>query len=349
MRSLPMSKVQAWERWLAKRWFGGEWHTRRGAIACSLGMLGLRWCEVERSEVRDHDVGSGLLYVRTGKRGLPRSIEAPPGLLRAALEMRGEVRSTSDRVFVTKAGRPMVYSDQRRFTARATVAVFGRDFSFHCFRHTAACRVWDRTHDVLAVQRFLGHRSLAWTNAYLKSIRVVEVGGPVAFCGGSSVGPRLFDPDGQVAAKAAEVKEERGGPGLAAVQAKMEEEMRAAFEREERRATSMVEAFKAKAAEVKEEPGGPGLAATQAKMMGEMRAAFEREEAKRAAGIEAAKKRAASEKWGHRTSARTVRIVEAERRRKGLPPLFPAAREEERDWFDEWMDAGGSEGTMPGE
>lgn len=139
---------------------------------------------------------SGALFVRTGKRGRPRTIEAPGRMLAAAIELRARVAGGDDRVFVTGKGRAMVYQDIRRFVARSTERVFGRAFSFHCFRHTAAVRVWERTHDVLVVQRYLGHKSLVWTNAYLCTLCPPLIGGPVAFAGGGTAAkPRLYDPD----------------------------------------------------------------------------------------------------------------------------------------------------------
>jgi hypothetical protein len=96
-------------------------------------------------------------------------------------------------MFVTRAGTSLTWLGIRRFVERATRKAFGRSYTFHCFRHTAAVRVYRRTRDVLAVQRFLGHNSLQWTQSYLRSIEVVDVGGPVAFV--EHTGPRLFDPE----------------------------------------------------------------------------------------------------------------------------------------------------------
>lgn len=168
----------------------------------------------------------------------------------------------------------MLHGNVRRFTEKATVAVFGTGYSFHCFRHTAAVRVWERTRDVLAVQRFLGHRSLQWTEAYLRSIRVVEIGGgPVAFCGGTSRGPRLFDPEAKGAARGSGDKRAGDTPGTGGTSRRLEGG-------EEKPATSMLEAFKAKVAEARDVPAG-SVEATRAKMVAAMRAELEREERER--------------------------------------------------------------------
>jgi hypothetical protein len=44
--------------------------------------------------------------------------------------------------------------------------------------------VYEATRDVLAVQRFLGHRSLQWTESYLRSLVAVDVAGMPGFCTG---------------------------------------------------------------------------------------------------------------------------------------------------------------------
>lgn len=196
MVPLPLDRLPEFEAWLAARWNWPSWFVRRGALAVSFGLLGLRWSEVEVMRPGDLFEGTGTLYVRTRKRGRPRMIEGPQGLLAAARRMRAEVVGGEERVFVTARGRGMTYQDVRRFVESCTRRVFGRPFSFHCFRHTAAVRAYARTRDVLAVQRLLGHVSLQWTNSYLAALQVVDVGGPIAFAGGGEVGrPRLFDPD----------------------------------------------------------------------------------------------------------------------------------------------------------
>lgn len=194
---LPGDKLEAFEGWLARRWFDASFYQARGAVACSFGLLGLRWCEVERSRVGDLMPEAPALFVRTGKRGRARTIEANAELLRAAIAMRRRVDGGDDRVFVTREGRGLLYRDIRRFVGRATKEVFGRPFSFHCFRHTAAVRVWQRTRDVLVVQTYLGHKSLVWTQAYLCTLCPPLTGGPVAFSGGGTgAKPRLYDPEG---------------------------------------------------------------------------------------------------------------------------------------------------------
>lgn len=195
MVPLPFDGLLAFEARLVACWSSSSWYRRRGSLACSFGLLGLRWSEVEVVRPGDVSVDAETLFVRTRKRGQPRTIPVTRDLLEAALAMRGAIAGGDDRVFVTRGGRGMVYQDVRRFVARCTRLAFGRPFSFHCFRHTAAVRVYRRTRDVVAVKQYLGHKSLQWTQSYLASLEVVDVGGPVAFAGGGpAVKPKLFVP-----------------------------------------------------------------------------------------------------------------------------------------------------------
>lgn len=195
MIPLPLDRVEAFEERLSEAWWGRSWYSRRNSLACSLGLCGLRWCEVPKCRTKDVRVDPPTLYVRTAKRGRPRLIELCPDLARALVAMReGRDFQPGGRLFVTGGQHVMRYGDQRRFTEKVTLACFGRAYSFHCFRHTAAVRLYRRTRDVLAVQRYLGHKSLQWTEAYLAALHAIDTGGPVAFSAGSRV-LRLFDPE----------------------------------------------------------------------------------------------------------------------------------------------------------
>jgi len=183
MQALPLGRLGGFQAFLRERWFSACVRDRRGAVACSLGLNGLRWAEVRLVRIEDVEVDVGELFVRTAKRGSPRRIPVAVELLRAVLGLRETIREglPVDHLFLDRKGNVCDYQSVRRFVEMATKRVFGRRFSFHCFRHTAAVEVYRRTGDVLAVQRFLGHRSLKWTEAYLRTLTVVDVGGPVVF------------------------------------------------------------------------------------------------------------------------------------------------------------------------
>jgi len=221
MQALPLGRLGGFQAFLRERWFSACVRDRRGAVACSLGLNGLRWAEVRLVRSEDVELDVGELLVRTAKRGSPRRIPVAVELLRAVLGLREAIPEglLGDQLFVDRKGKVCDYQSVRRFVEMATKRVFGRKFSFHCFRHTAAVEVYRRTGDVLAVQRFLGHRSLKWTEAYLRTLTVVDVGGPVVFndrrgdapggAGGGTTdrrsvlpscsvagGLRVFDPEG---------------------------------------------------------------------------------------------------------------------------------------------------------
>ena len=213
---MPREKVDVLEAWLEARWADRSWYATRGALVCSYGMLGLRWSEVARMLRRDLLVERGLLYVRTAKGGPPRHIDVPERLMVATLGWRSLTAAGGERVFVTRQGKGMEWVDQRRFTARVTLGVFGRRYTFHCFRHTAAERSYRRTKDVLQVQKFLGHKSLQWTQTYLSRVVVDRLERPVAFGKEQVFRPKVFDPDDE--ARAVEDGDAAAKPGAAAAE-----------------------------------------------------------------------------------------------------------------------------------
>jgi hypothetical protein len=200
MISLPLDRLPEFERRLERMWLASAapFAKRRDALAISLGLCGLRWEEVSRVLVCDVDVG-GRLAVRTAKGGIERSLPIGARLASAlALIVVGPWRryrvTPRSRIFRSRTGKPLLYAQVKRRLAAWAFAVWGRPFTFHCLRHTAAVRCYNATHDVLAVQRLLGHRSLQWTETYLRSLTCVAVDGLPSFCDSPGVGLRLFDP-----------------------------------------------------------------------------------------------------------------------------------------------------------
>ena len=193
MMPLPSAGVVAFEDFLRERWSSKRYATRRDALACSLGLAGLRWEEVSRVRWTDVDQRDGRLAVRSAKGGIRRIL--PIGVCFASalrlLRFYGGQRFGDEHVFLTLKGKRVAYEHMNRTIRRFTLIVFRRPFTFHCLRHTAAVRMYEATGDVLKVQRFLGHRSLMWTEVYLRSL--VDPGfeeGLPTFCGGVA-GPAL--------------------------------------------------------------------------------------------------------------------------------------------------------------
>ncbi len=185
MLPLPLSMVSGFEDALRARWASTCYATARESLAVSLGLCGLRWEEVSRVRFDDLDGIDGRLLVRSAKGGHRRVL--PIGVtfcaaLRLLASCHGRVL-TSTLVFVSRRGRPLGYTQVARVLGRWTQRFFGRRYSFHCLRHTAACRVYQASRDVLLVQRFLGHRSLMWTAAYLRALEDPGFAGLPAFCG----------------------------------------------------------------------------------------------------------------------------------------------------------------------
>jgi integrase len=81
-------------------------------------------------------------------------------LIRACAEGRGP----DERLFVTESGHRLHATALKRTLAWSTVAEGRR---IHDLRHTAACLWLARGVDVVTVQAWMGHASVATTNLYL--------------------------------------------------------------------------------------------------------------------------------------------------------------------------------------
>jgi len=197
MLALPLEFVPAFESRIEATFLGGTFTKRRDALAIALGLCGLRWEEVSRIEVRDLD--PPRLFVRTAKRGVPRVLPIGDRVSVALAVLVHDSRRwrrlhPRARVFVSGLlARPLSYEQVKRSLRDWTRLVFGRPYTFHCLRHTAAVRCYQASRDVLMVQRLLGHRSLMWTERYLRSLATVEVVGLPGFVDGAVMKPRLFD------------------------------------------------------------------------------------------------------------------------------------------------------------
>jgi integrase len=70
----------------------------------------------------------------------------------------------------TATGRRYTSSQVCHLVEQNMHKVTGDQYTFHSLRHAAARRLWDATHDILAVQRLLGHKTLSQTHVYLQSL-----------------------------------------------------------------------------------------------------------------------------------------------------------------------------------
>jgi site-specific recombinase XerC len=203
MIPIPLDRADRVATCCVRHWSDSSFAIMRDSLAVSLGLCGLRWCEVSRSQMKDVDVVAGTIFVRSGKGGVNRTL--PIGSLFAASLRKLVVRrkrspSTErlDRVFFTNSGEVLAYEHIRRRLADWTKKVCGRSYSFHCLRHTAAVRCYRETGSVLAVSRLLGHRSLRWTDEYLKTLTAIDDRSLPFFTTNTSSIVRLYDPDRKV-------------------------------------------------------------------------------------------------------------------------------------------------------
>lgn len=145
----------------------------RRALAIALGLHGLRGQEVCNLNRSDLDAGRRLLRVKTIKRGRTRILELDPLITRQLVDAnRGATRDS-----------PLLVGPARGRLNRRSMFRYGSWLadvldvrcSFHSLRHTAAHRVYRHTHDVYAVHKMLGHKTLHQTHVYLQSTMPVQV------------------------------------------------------------------------------------------------------------------------------------------------------------------------------
>jgi len=200
MIALPLNLVPTFEARLERAWGHRAWCKARDALAISFGLCGLRWNEVSNMRFRDIDEHEGRLVVRSAKGGIRRTLPVGVHIIEAlrCLTIKQRPKGISERLglcFYSRPGQQLRYEHINRRLRDWTNRVFGRPYTFHCLRHTAAVRVYQETKDVLIVQRFLGHKSLMWTETYLRSLTDPGFVGLPTYCTQSAFKPRLFDPD----------------------------------------------------------------------------------------------------------------------------------------------------------
>lgn len=137
---------------------------RARLVVALMAVQGLRCVEVARLDAADLDAGRRTVTVR-GKADHARTIP-----------LADEVADQLDRWLAGRTAGPVV--GLAPATLSTVVAAWmdaaglkGRPYdgrSAHALRHTAASDLYDRTRDVKAVQRFLGHANVATTDRYLR-------------------------------------------------------------------------------------------------------------------------------------------------------------------------------------
>lgn len=149
------------------------WHVsphrtaRRSAVLLSLGLYGLRRVEIQNLLRQHHDRVGRSLYVPTAKHGIPRRLLLD-GAFSDAIATVIDERLGSVYVFPGTTTGPIALRTLNHIGDN-WLSPYG-PYTLHSLRHTAAVRLYTATRDVLAVQRFLGHTTLAVTTRYLCSV-----------------------------------------------------------------------------------------------------------------------------------------------------------------------------------
>ncbi|MDH5389828.1 MAG: site-specific integrase, partial [Candidatus Bathyarchaeota archaeon] len=136
---------------------------------------GMRPIELERTKVRDIDLDTGVITVRTAKGGLGRSLKVKTQTLAMLKEYLGKHGfGLNDQPFPKR--KKMT---GRWVRLRNTVAGKLKDASFRAIRlydlrHFVGTTTYHRTKDIVYTQRVLGHRSLKNTMRYVQLIDFEE-------------------------------------------------------------------------------------------------------------------------------------------------------------------------------
>jgi len=138
-----------------------------------LGLLlgtGLRLESVVALDAADVRLGEKCVLVRRQKNGGEARRFLPAALrkhLREYLRWRGRRRPEDPALFLSAWGRRLSARHVGRLVERRCAAAgIEKRISPHKLRHTFATHLYDRTRDLLLVQRALGHRHVATTQVY---------------------------------------------------------------------------------------------------------------------------------------------------------------------------------------
>ena len=175
----------------------------KDCIACFLALMcGLRVNEICTLRIKEIDFEHHRILIRDSKNtnrsrdnyGKDRYVDFDPvidGVIKRWLNIIGESSEwfiPSDkspdmhmrkkslherfRAYLKEAGLLQIeYTlkfKQKRFGKEKERTVNRHTYYFHCLRHTIACIIYDKTGDIYAVNRFLGHNQLDTTTVYAK-------------------------------------------------------------------------------------------------------------------------------------------------------------------------------------
>lgn len=154
---------------------GGRAGARNRALVAVMYRAGLRVFEALALRAIDVDLNRRTITVLRGKKGNRRTVGIDQGgaeLIRRWLEVRG---SGPGPLFTTRSGRPMSTTQVRALLHRAAArAGVERRIHPHGLRHAFAAELAREGVGIIHISRLLGHRSLATTEIYLRTIAPEE-------------------------------------------------------------------------------------------------------------------------------------------------------------------------------
>jgi integrase/recombinase XerD len=131
---------------------------------------GLRISEALTLETGDIDATKGLLHVRHGKGGRPRTVMLPRRLLEALREYWRLCRPPGPLLFPGQDRSKPLCPDTVRRAVHSATATLGlpKRVTMHAFRHSFATHLLEDGEDLRTIQVLLGHRSIRNTARYLQ-------------------------------------------------------------------------------------------------------------------------------------------------------------------------------------
>lgn len=178
----PLHRLDELEEAILERLEDRRRSRRRDALACALGLSGLRSGEVSQLVAADLSVGLRRLRVRTLKGGPERSLDLDESLVRELIEWKDGrqmpldfAKVAADDLLLPNCRGGQVRRDQFNAMAKRLFdALFHGEqhgLTFHSLRHTFGMRAYQDTLDLFLVQRMLGHASIQTTEIYARSLK----------------------------------------------------------------------------------------------------------------------------------------------------------------------------------
>lgn len=136
---------------------------------------GLRAFEIRNLKIRDAGISGGKkqLDVRRGKRNKGRSVQIGSKLaemLEKHIENTSKNHAAMDSLFYNRRGKPISYKDIYNFVKRIAERTGIKWLTPHKMRHTFATILYNYKHDLIFVQKQLGHASVQTTQIYADTI-----------------------------------------------------------------------------------------------------------------------------------------------------------------------------------